>query len=129
MAYVVTVPAQEGEYPKGDLLRVDIAAGEVTTVSAEAILGATDITLTSDGRVALVAEFGHEGSCDGGLSVFNVDPDSSAYGEKIVLVSGLCGPHDVKLNRAETLAYFVELDVGRLSVVRVNMAEILSQFP
>lgn len=129
MAYVVTVPAQEGEYPKGDLLSVDIAAGEVTTVSAEAILGATDITLTSDGRVALVTEFGHEGSCDGSLSVFNVDPDSSAYGEKIVLVSGLCGPHDVKLNRAETLAYFVELDVGRLSVVRVNMAEVLSQFP
>jgi len=129
MAYVVTVPAQEGEYPKGDLLSVDIATGEVTTVSAEAILGATDITLTSDGRVALVTEFGHEGSCDGSLSVFNVDPDSSAYGEKIVLVSGLCGPHDVKLNRAETLAYFVELDVGRLSVVRVNMAEVLSQFP
>jgi len=74
MAYVVTVPAQEGEYPQGDLLSVDIAAGEVTTVSAEAILGATDITLTSDGRVALVTEFGHVGSCDGSLSVFNIEP-------------------------------------------------------
>ena len=129
MAYVVTGPAQEGEYPQGDLLSVDIATGEVTTVSAEAISGATDITLTSDGRVAVVTEFGHVGSCDGSLSAFNVDPDSSTYGEKIVLVSGLCGPHDVKLNRAETLAYYVEVDIGRLSVVRVNMDRILSQFP
>ena len=129
MAYIVTGPAQEGEYPQGDLLSVDIATGEVTIVSAEAILGATDIALTSDGRVAVVTEFGHVGSCDGSLSVFNVDPDSSAYGEKIVLVSGLCGPHDVTLNRAETLAYLVELDAGRLSVVRVNMAGVLNQFP
>ena len=129
MAYVVTVPAQKGEYPQGDLLAVDVVAGEVTTVSAEAILGATDITLTSDGRMALVTEFGHEGICDGSLSVFNVDPNSSAYGEKMVLVPDLCGPYDVALNRPETLAYLVELDVGRLSVVRVNMAKVLSQFP
>gem|GEM_PF-2548052 len=129
MAYITTVPARAGEYPIGDLLSVDIATGEVTTVSAEVIFGATDITLAADGKLAIVTEFGHQESCNGSLSVFDVDPYSSAYGEKVVLVSGLCGPHDVKLNQAETIAYLIEFDVGRLSAIRVNMAEILNQFP
>jgi len=129
MAYITTVPARAGEYPMGDLLSVDIATGEVTTVSAEVIFGATDITLAADGKLAMVTEFGHQRGCDGSLSVFNVNPDSSTYGEKVVLVSGLCGPHDVKLNQAETIAYLIEFDVGRMSAIRVNMAEILSQFP
>ena len=121
LAYVVTEPARPGDYPMGDLLGIDLQTGQVSTVAAEAIFGATSISLSADERLAFVTEFGHEGGCDGRLSVVNVDPSSTDFGKKTVLVAGLCGAHDVKPNRAETLIYFVEVDSSRFSVIRVNL--------
>ena len=121
LAYVVTEPARPGDYPMGDLLGIDLQTGQVSTVAAEAIFGATGISLSADERLAFVTEFGHEGGCDGRLSVVNVDPSSTDFGKKTVLVAGLCGAHDVKPNRAETLIYFVEVDSSRFSVIRVNL--------
>jgi len=121
LAYVVTEPARPGDYPMGNLLGIDLQTGQVSTVAAEAIFGATGISLSADERLAFVTEFGHEGGCDGRLSVVNVDPSSTDFGKKTVLVAGLCGAHDVKPNRAETLIYFVEVDSSRFSVIRVNL--------
>jgi DNA-binding beta-propeller fold protein YncE len=125
-AYIVTEPPRAGEYPLGDLLRISLYSGDVTSLIEDAFLGPTSITLAAEGRLAFITEYGHEGKCDGNLSVINIDPSATNYGSKLVLVPGLCGPHDVELNQEETLAYFVEVEGSRLSVVRINIEEILS---
>jgi sugar lactone lactonase YvrE len=124
LAYVVTEPARAGEYPSGDLLSIDLQTGQVSAVAAGAIFGATGITLSADERLAFVAEFGHEVGCDGSLSIINIDPASTDFGKKTVLVEGLCGAHDVKLNEAETLLYYVEVGASRFSVIRINLSGV-----
>ncbi|KPK88813.1 MAG: hypothetical protein AMJ88_18400 [Anaerolineae bacterium SM23_ 63] len=125
-AYIVTESPKAGEYPPGDLLRISLYSGDVTSLAEGALLGPTSITLAAEGRLAFITEYGHEGKCDGNLSVINIDPSAADFGSKLVLVPGLCGPHDVELNQEETLAYFVEVEGSRLSVVRINIEEILT---
>jgi DNA-binding beta-propeller fold protein YncE len=128
-AYVVTKPPKGGEYLLGGLLRIFLRNGNTTSIVQDEYLGPTSITLAAEGRLAFITEYGHEGKCDGNLSAINIDSSATDYGSKIVLVTGLCGPHDVKLNQEETLAYFVEVEGSRLSVVRVNIEEILHPSP
>lgn len=129
LAYITTTPARPGDYPAGDLLRVNLKTGRVFTVAAGIVKGASGITLSADERLVVVTEFGNEGDCDGRLSVINVDPTSANFGKKTVLVTGLCGAHDVRLNRAETILYFVEVDSSRFSAIRVNLSAISSPIP
>ena len=123
-AYVTNISAGPGDRPEGDLLMVDLKTKKVSPVAKSAIKGASGITLSADEKQAFVTEFGHEGGCDGRLSVININPDSTDFGKKSILATGLCGAHDVRLNRAETLLYFVEVDSSRFSVVRVNLSRI-----
>lgn len=125
LAYVVTEPARPGDYPRGSLLCIDIQTGQVSTVADKAIFGASSITLTADERLVLVTEFGHEGGCDGAISAINVDLASPKYGNKVILLSGLCGPHDIQLNKDETTLFFVEVDASRFSAVRVFLDQVL----
>lgn len=129
LAYITTTPARPGDYPAGDLLRVNLKTGRVFTVAAGIVKGASGITLSADERLIVVTEFGNEGDCDGRLSVINVDPTSANFGKKTVLVTGLCGAHDVRLNRAETILYFVEVDSSRFSAIQVNLSAISSPIP
>ena len=124
IAYVTTEPARAGEYPKGNLLRIDISTGEVSAITTGAIHGASGITLSADEKLAVITEFGHEIGCDGKVSVINIDPVSAAFGNKTELVTGLCGAHDVRLNKAEMLIYFVEVGSSRLSVIQVNLTPL-----
>lgn len=124
LAYITTTPARPGDYPAGDLLRVNLKTGRVFTVAAGIVKGASGITLSADERLVVVTEFGNEGDCDGRLSVINVNPTSANFGKKTVLVTGLCGAHDVRLNRAETILYFVEVDSSRFSAIQVNLSAI-----
>jgi DNA-binding beta-propeller fold protein YncE len=128
-AYLVIKPPRVGEYLLGGLLRISLRNGHATSIVQNEYLGPTSITLAADGRLAFITEYGHEGKCDGTLSVINIDTTSMDYGSKIVLVPGLCGPHDVKLNQEETLAYFVEVEGSRLGVVKINIEEILMPLP
>lgn len=121
-AYVTNISAGPGDRPEGDLLMVDLKTKTVSPVAKSAIKGASGITLSADEKLAFVTEFGHEGGCDGRLSVINVDSTSANFGKKTVLVTGLCGAHDVRLNRAETMLYFVEVDSSRFSAIRVNLS-------
>jgi len=118
LAYVVTVPAGSENYPNGCLLRIDIESKQVFTVVAEAIRGASGITLSADEMLAYVTEFGPEGNCGGALSVVDIDPTSPTYGMVTPLLTGLCGPHDIRFNAYESVAYIVEVDSRRL--IRVD---------
>jgi hypothetical protein len=128
-AYVVTKPPRAGEYLLGGLLRISLRNGDATSIVEDEYLGPTSITLAAEGRLAFITEYGHEGVCDGNLSVINIDPSATDYGSKIVLVPGLCGPHDVVLNQEETLAYFVEVEGSRLGVIQINIEELLNPSP
>jgi sugar lactone lactonase YvrE len=118
LAYVVTVPAGSENYPNGSLLRIDIETKQVFTVVAEEIRGASGITLSADETLAYVTEFGPEGGCGGALSVVDIDPTSPTYGMVTTLLTGLCGPHDIRFNADESVAYIVEVDSRRL--IRVD---------
>jgi DNA-binding beta-propeller fold protein YncE len=124
VAYVVTEPARAGEYPAGNLLLVDIPTGKVTNLVIKFIYGASGITLIADETLAVVTEFGHEIGCDGKVSVININPASSKFGEKTELVTALCGAHDVRLNKAETLAYFVEVGNSKLSAIKIDFGSL-----
>ena len=124
IAYVVTEPARAGEYPAGNLLRIEIPNRKVTTLATGIIYGATGITLSADETLAIVTEFGHEIGCDGKVSVININPISTKFGQKTELVTDLCGAHDVRLNKAETLAYFVEVGSSKLSAIQVNLGTL-----
>ena len=89
-------------------------------MAAGAIFGASGLTLSAGESLVFATEFGHEGGCDGRLSVINVNPASADYGGKAILLEGLCGAHDLKLNAAESLIYFVEVDASRMSVIKIN---------
>ena len=125
LAYVATAPARAGEYPAGDLLRIDLRTGLKSVVAGSAIQGGSGITLTADERLALVTEFGHEGRCSGALSAIVIDPASPNYGRKTILLSGLCGPHSLGLAQNEGLLFFVEVDSGRFSVIRISLDRVL----
>ncbi len=120
-AYILTGPAREGDYPKGDLLQINLQTSKVNTLIKDVVLGAGSIVLNNNETLALISEFGHEAGCDGRLSVVNIDPGSPSFTEKIVLLEKLCGAHDAKFNSSETLIYFVEVDASRISVIKVNM--------
>jgi DNA-binding beta-propeller fold protein YncE len=124
LAYVATMPARAGDYPRGDLLSIDLQTGQVSTLAPQAIHGASGIILSTDEKLAFVTEFGPEAECGGQLSVINIDPASADLGSKIVLITGLCGVHDVKLDQAETLLYYVEVGASRFSVIRVDLSAI-----
>jgi DNA-binding beta-propeller fold protein YncE len=123
-AYLVTEPARAGEYPAGNLLLIDIPKKKVSPLATGIVYGATGITLSADEKLAVFTEFGHEIGCDGKVSAINIDPTSARFKIKTELVTGLCGAHDVRLNQAETLAYFVEVGRDRLSVIRINLGEL-----
>jgi len=118
LAYVVTVPAGSDNYPNGSLLRINIETKQVFTVVAETIRGASGITLSTDETLAYITEFGPEGSCGGALCVVDIDPTSPTYGMVTPLLTGLCGPHDIRFNAAESVAYIAEVDSRRL--IRVD---------
>ncbi len=122
VAYVACECAKAGDYPKGDLLRIDLRTGRVSTVAEEAIFGASGVTLSADEKIAFVTEFGPEPYPGGSLSVINIDPSSADYGKKTVLVTGLYGAHDVKLNKAQDLAYFVEVGNSTLKMIRIDLS-------
>ncbi len=128
-AYVVTKPPMAGVYPLGGLLRIFLRTGHVTSVVQDEYLNPTSISLAGEGRLAFITEYGQDGECDGTVSAINIDTRTEDFGKKIVLVSGLCGPHDVILNQEETMAYFVEVEGSRLGVVRINIGEILNPSP
>jgi sugar lactone lactonase YvrE len=113
-AYLVTA----SEEPKGDILRIDLKTGQVHTVAAEAVYASQSIILGSDEKAAYVTEFGGAGACNGALSKADIDPASSAYGTVRRLVTGLCGPHDVRFDANGTSAYIVEVEGQRL--IRVD---------
>jgi DNA-binding beta-propeller fold protein YncE len=128
-AYIVTKPPGTGEYPLGSLLRISLQNGRVTSVAHEVLLGPTSITLASEGRLAFITEYGHGGKCDGSLSVINIDSKAAGYGNKLVLLPGLCGPHDVVLDQEETMAYFVEVESSRLGAIQIDIGEMLNPSP
>jgi len=101
----------------GNLLRIDIQSGQVFTVTTETVV-VSGITVNADETLAYVTDFG-EGECMGQLVVVDIDPASPTYGIVTPLLTGLCGPHDVRLNAAETAAYVVEVDARRL--IRVDL--------
>ena len=127
LAYVVTEPARAGNYPHGDLLLIDLQSRQVTHIADDAIWGATGIILNADETIAILTEFGSEVECSGEISAFNVNPTSADYGNKTILVSGLCGAHDLRLNHAETLLYFVEVEKDTLSVVHIDWSKKVSE--
>jgi hypothetical protein len=116
------MPARAGDYPRGDLLSIDLQTGQVSTLAPQAIHGASGIILSTDEKRAFVTEFGPEAECGGQLSVINIDATSVGFGRKAVLSTGLCGVHDLKLDQAETLLYYVEVGASRLSVIRVDLS-------
>jgi hypothetical protein len=124
LAYVVTEPAAAGNYPNGDLFLINLQSGQVTSIANDAIQGATGIILNADETIAIVTEFGAEGGCSGKISAFNVNPTSTDYGNKMVLINGLCGAHDLRLNHTETLLFFVEVEKNALSVVQIDLSRI-----
>jgi sugar lactone lactonase YvrE len=113
LAYVGTI------FPVGSLLRVDLQTGQVTTIADEMVSDISGMTLSADERRAYVTDFGGGAYCTGKLSVVDIDPSSPSYGEITTLLSGLCGPHGVRLNQDETAAYVVEVDGRRL--IRVDL--------
>ena len=128
-AYVLTKPPGAGETPLGSLLRISLQTGRITIIAQEVFLGPTSIALAGESRLAFIMEYGHGGKCDGSLSVINIDPTSEDYSNKLVLLPGLCGPHDVVLDQDETMAYFLELESSRLGAIQINMGEIFPPFP
>jgi len=118
-AYVVTVPAGSDNYPKGDLLEIDLQTGQVSTLIDDEIQGASGIVINADETLAYLTEFGPEGRCGGSLSVVDIDPASPTYGTLTRLLTGLCGAHDVRLTANESVAYVTELDSHRL--IRVEL--------
>ncbi|UCF60345.1 MAG: hypothetical protein JSV37_11335 [Anaerolineaceae bacterium] len=128
-AYVVTKPPAAGDYPLGSLLRISLLSGRVTSSAHQVLLGPTSIALADDGRLAFITEYGHGGKCNGSLSVVNLDAQAADYGNKLVLLQGLCGPHDVVLDLEETMAYFVEVESSRLGAIRIDIDEMFSPSP
>jgi hypothetical protein len=128
-AYVVTKPPTTGDYPLGGLLRIVLGTKHVTSVVQDEYLGPTSIALAGEGRLAFITEYGHEGECDGNLSVVNIETGTVNYMKKFVLVPGLCGPHDVILNQEETMAYFVEVESSRLGAIQIDIDELLNPSP
>ncbi len=126
-AYILTDPAAKGDYPKGDLLQMNLQTSKVSTLIKDVVFGAGSIILNNNETLALISEFGHEAGCDGRLSVVDIDPVSPSYKEKIVLVEKLCGAHDAKFNSSETLVYFVEVDASRISAIKVNTEELFDR--
>jgi DNA-binding beta-propeller fold protein YncE len=128
-AYVLTNPSSDDEDTLGGLLRISLRNGALATVVQNEFQGPTSIALDEGGRVAFITEYGHEGACDGSLSVINIDSQAGDYRQKLILVTGLCGPHDVVLDEAETMAYFVEVESSRMGVIRIDMTQIFPAEP
>ncbi|KPK92263.1 MAG: hypothetical protein AMJ88_11415 [Anaerolineae bacterium SM23_ 63] len=128
-AYVVTKPPGAGDYRLGSLLRISLQTGRITSIAHEVFLGPTGITLAGEGRLAFITEYGHSGKCDGSLSVINIDSEAADHSNKLVLLPGLCGPHDVVLNQEETMAYFVEVEGSRLGAIQIDIGEMFSPSP
>lgn len=128
-AYVVTKPPGAGDYQLGDLMRISLLTGQVTDIAKGEYIGPTSIALAGEGRLAFITEYGHEGECDGALSVINIIATAANYGNKQVLLPGLCGPYDVVLNQEETMAYFVEVESSRLGAIQIDIGRLLGLAP
>jgi len=116
LAYVTTSEFHPSSPPPGELLRVNLVTSQVVTV-ATGLVSPAGLCLNADETLAYVTEFGPEGKCGGALSTVDVDPGSPTYGTVTRLLTGLCGPHDVQLNAAESVAYVVEVDGRRLIAI------------
>jgi DNA-binding beta-propeller fold protein YncE len=128
-AYVLTNPPASGDSPLGSLLRISLLSGRVTSSAHQIFLGPTSIALADEGRLAFITEYGHAGKCNGSLSVINLDAQAADFGNILVLLPGLCGPHDVVLDEEETMAYFVEVESSRLGAIRIDIGEIFPISP
>jgi sugar lactone lactonase YvrE len=116
LAYVTTSEFHPSSPPPGELLRVDLVTSQVVAV-ATGLVSPAGLCLNADETLVFVTEFGPEGRCGGALSAVDVDPGSPTYGVVTRLLTGLCGPHDVQLNAAESVAYVVEVDGRRLIAI------------
>jgi DNA-binding beta-propeller fold protein YncE len=118
-AYVTTSEFAPTSPPPGGFLRVDLASGSVTTITT-GLVSPTGIWINDGETRAYITEFGEEGGCTGALSTIDIDPASPSYGVATRLLTGLCGPHDVRLHADESTAYVVEVDGKRL--IRVDFS-------
>ena len=114
LAYVGTV--SDHDDLKGNLLCIDLETGQVSIVAKETVIS-SGIILNAEETLAYVSVFG-EGWCTGQLAVVDIDPTSLTYGMVTPLLTGLCGPHDIRLNADESAVYVVEVDGRRL--IRVD---------
>jgi DNA-binding beta-propeller fold protein YncE len=117
-AYVTTSEFGPTSPPPKEFLKVDLASGSVTTITT-GLVSPTGIWINTSETRAYVAEFGEEGGCSGALSMIDIDATSPTYGVATRLLTGLCGPHDVRLSTDESTAYVVEVDGKRL--IRVDL--------
>ena len=117
LAYVTTSEFGPTSPPPREFLKVDLASGSVTTITT-GLVSPTGIWINTSETRAYITEFGEEGGCTGALSTIDIDSTSPTYGVATRLLTGLCGPHDVRLNTDESIAYVVEVDGKRL--IRVD---------
>jgi DNA-binding beta-propeller fold protein YncE len=118
-AYVTTSEFGPTSPPPREFLKVDLASGSVTTITT-GLVSPTGIWINPSETRAYITEFGEEGDCTGALSMIDIDSTSPTYGVATRLLTGLCAPHDVRLNVDESIAYIVEVDGKRL--IRVDFS-------
>jgi DNA-binding beta-propeller fold protein YncE len=123
-AYVTTSVFSPVSPSPREFLRVDLATGQAITI-AEGLVSPTGIWINASETLAYLTEFGPEGGCGGALDKVDIDPASSTYGMVTRLLTGLCGPHDVRLGADESTLYVVEVDGKRLFRVDFRHATYL----
>jgi DNA-binding beta-propeller fold protein YncE len=116
-AYVTLCEFHPTSSPPGEIVKVDLVTGQVIT-TFNGLVSPAGIWINASETLAYITEFGPEGSCGGTLSVVDIDSTSPNYRTITRLLTGLCGPHDIRFNAAESVAYIVEVDGRRL--IRVD---------
>jgi len=101
----------------GEIVQVDLTTRQIITTFT-GVASPAGIWINASETKAYITEFGPEGDCGGTLNVVDIDSTSPNYRTITRLLTGLCGPHDIQFNKAESVAYIVEVDSSRL--IRVD---------
>jgi DNA-binding beta-propeller fold protein YncE len=116
-AYVTLCEFHPTSSVPGEIVQIDLTTGQVVT-TFNGLVSPAGIWINASETRAYVMEFGPEGGCSGTLSVVDIDSTSPNYRTITRLLTELCGPHDIRFNAAESVAYVVEVDSRRL--IRVD---------
>jgi sugar lactone lactonase YvrE len=118
LAYITLTRSSSTSLAAGKIVQVDLATGEIIT-TFDGLVSPVGIWINASETLAYITEFGGpEGGCSGTLSVVDIDSTSPNYRTITILLTGLCGSHDIRFNKAESVAYIVEVNSSRF--IRVD---------